>query len=123
MNLNFILQINKGITPTNKTDKSGNREPISKRSIQRRKGVKSQKQTNFRSNRFHKPMKKIKSSSRIGSLRRPQDGINSGIANITNKNSKRYGSMPKGLMKNRSTKFYKINNNQLQTNNKTSFLN
>jgi hypothetical protein len=70
---------------------------------------------NFRASRYSIPVKKVKSSSRIGSLKRPKENINNAFSTNSSKESKRHGSVPKQLI-NSNSKFYKIYKQQSNDN-------
>ena len=90
LSLNFTLHSNKGIISPNKSNKNE-----LKRSVLRKRGFETPKSSNFRSNRYYKPVRKMKSSSRIQSQKRPQEGVNSRIKINMSKNYQRYGSVLK----------------------------
>lgn len=109
----------KRITPmTNIVAKIGSREALVNQSFPKNTSKESPKNQNFRSNRFYKPVKKTKSSSRMGSLKRAKESINNVLSSNSSKSSKRYGSVPKQLLNNNS-KFYKI---YKQQSNDTSYI-
>ena len=70
---------------------------------------------NFRASRYSIPVKKVKSSSRIGSVKRPKENINNAFSTNSSKESKRHGSVPKHLI-NSNSKFYKIYKQQSNDN-------
>lgn len=99
VDLEMYASPKKGITPmTNMLSKIASKESFTESGF---KPVKdTPKQRNFRSSRYYKPVKKIKSSSRIGSLKRAKESINNALSTNSSKNSKRYGSVPKHLLHN-----------------------
>lgn len=91
----------KGVTPmTGVLAKIASRESFGEAAFPNKKAKDTPKQRNFRSNRYYKPVKKIKSSSRIGSLKRARESINNALSTNSSKNSKRYGSVPKHILNN-----------------------
>lgn len=64
-------------------------------------------------NRFYKPSRKIKSTTRIGSIKRARDNINNAMVNLGNlKNNQRYGSVPKNIASSNNFQAYKNHSNE-----------
>lgn len=101
----------KGVTPiTNVLKKIASKDSFRNLPSNVRNSKETPKQQNLRAGRYYKPVKKIKSTTRVSSLKRQRESINNALSTSSSKNSKRYGSVPKQLADSGS-KYYKIYKN------------